>query len=185
MKKILLMALFCLTFIATTTVAEENEMTNKKVLVAYFSATGTTAKVAQRLATATGGDIFEIKPQYPYTDADLNWMDKNSRSSIEMADRRTRPEIASKVADMSQYNVIFVGFPIWWYREPSIIDTFIESYDFADKTLIPFATSGGSDIGDSGKNIQELAPKAEVFPGKRFSNNVSEEDLKTWAKEWL
>jgi len=118
---------------------------NKKVLVAYFSASGVTAKVAKKLSNAIGADLFEIKPAEPYTSADLDWTNKKSRSSVEMADKSSRPAIANKVADMSQYDVVFVGFPIWWYREPSIIDTFMESYDFSDKQVVPFATSGSSE----------------------------------------
>jgi len=160
-------------------------MANEKALVAYFSATGTTAKVADMLAEVTKSDLFEIAPKYPYNAADLNWMNKNSRSSIEMSDKRTRPEMASYVEDMSRYNVIFVGFPIWWYREPSIIDTFMETYDFSDKTIVPFATSGGSGIGDAGKNIQEIVPSATVYFGERFNNDVSKMELKAWADEYL
>ena len=158
---------------------------NKKVLVAYFSASGVTAKVADRLAKATGADLFEIKPAKPYTTADLDWTNKKSRSSVEMDDRNSRPAIANKVENMSQYDVVFVGFPIWWYREPSIIDTFMESYDFSGKQVIPFATSGGSGMGDSGSIMQKLAPKAKVDSGKRFSSGVSEADLKSWASKWL
>ena len=165
--------------------AEAQTKSNKKVLVAYFSATGTTAKVADRLAKATGADLFEIKPAEPYTSADLDWTDKKSRSSVEMNDRNSRPAIANKVADMSKYDVVFVGFPIWWYREPSIIDTFMESYDFSGKQVVPFATSGGSGMGDSGSIMQKLAPKAKVDSGKRFSSGVSEADLKDWAEKWL
>ncbi len=165
--------------------AEENNMTGKKVLVAYFSATGTTAGVAEKLAQVTGGDLFEIKPEQPYTGADLNWRDKQSRSSVEMDDMSSRPAIASRVADMSQYDVVFVGFPIWWYREPSIIDTFMEAYDFTGKTVVPFATSGGSGMGKSGEIMQKLAPQAKVLEGKRFPSNVSETELKQWADEWL
>ena len=186
MKKLLFLFLMSLTFFITQTVhAKEANMNGNKVLVAYFSATGTTAGVADKLAKVTGGDLFEIKPEQPYTMADLNWQDPQSRSSVEMSDRSSRPAIASKVENMSQYDVIFVGFPIWWYREPSIIDTFMEAYDFEGKTIIPFATSGMSSIGDSGKNMQELVPQAKVLEGKRFSASVSEEELKTWADEWL
>ena len=158
---------------------------NKKVLVAYFSASGVTAKVADRLSKATGADLFEIKPAEPYTSADLDWTNKKSRSSVEMADKSSRPAIANKVADMSKYDVIFVGFPIWWYREPSIIDTFMESYDFSGKQVVPFATSGGSGMGNSGSIMQKLAPKAKVDSGKRFSSGVSEADLKTWAEKFF
>jgi flavodoxin len=165
--------------------AEEQPKTNKKVLVAYFSASGVTAKVADKLAKATGADLFEIKPVQPYTNADLDWTNKKSRSSVEMDDRSSRPAIANKVSDMSKYDVVFVGFPIWWYREPSIIDTFMESYDFSGKQVIPFATSGGSGMGDSGSIMQKLAPKAKVDSGKRFSSGVSEADLKAWAEKFF
>ena len=186
MKKILSLFLVSLTFFTGFNAkAEENNMTDKKILAAYFSATGTTAEVAERLAKATGGDLFEIKPEQPYTDEDLDWRNKQSRSSIEMADQSSRPMIASKVEDMGKYDVVFVGFPIWWYREPSIIDTFMESYDFAGKTVIPFATSGSSGMGDSGKIMQSLAPQAKVLSGKRFSADVSENELRQWADEWL
>ncbi len=158
---------------------------NKKVLVAYFSASGVTAGVADKLSKAIGADLFEIKPAQPYTTADLDWTNKKSRSSVEMDDRSSRPAIANKVTDMSKYDVIFVGFPIWWYREPSIIDTFMESYDFSGKQVIPFATSGGSGMGDSGSIMQKLAPKAKVDSGKRFSSGVSEKILKDWASKWL
>ena len=186
MKKLFSAVLTALTFFtAFQTHAEENKMSDKKALVAYFSASGVTAGVADRLAKAAGADLFEIKPVQIYTSADLNWRDKQSRSSVEMNDRSSRPAIASKVEDMAHYDVVFVGFPIWWYREPSIIDTFMESYDFAGKTVVPFATSGSSGIGDSGKNMQALAPKAKVLEGKRFPASVSAEDLKKWAAEWL
>ena len=155
-----------------------------KTLVAYFSASGTTAKVAKKMAEAIGADLFEIKPETPYTGADLNWQNKNSRSSVEMNDRSSRPAIAVKAADMPQYDVVFVGFPVWWYREPSIIDTFMESYDFAGKTVIPFATSGGSGLGDSAVNMQKLAKGAKVVNGKRFSGSASAEELKAWADQW-
>lgn len=155
-----------------------------KTLVAYFSASGTTAKVAKKMAEAIGADLFEIKPETPYSGADLNWQNKNSRSSVEMNDRSSRPAIAVKAADMPQYDVVFVGFPVWWYREPSIIDTFMESYDFAGKTVIPFATSGGSNLGDSAANMQKLAKGAKVVDGKRFSGSASAEELKAWAGQW-
>jgi len=154
-----------------------------KALVAYFSATGTTKGVAERLAGAIGADIVEIKPAKPYTAADLNWHDKQSRSSVEMADRASRPAIADTTADLANYDVVFVGFPIWWYREPSIIDTFVEqnAAALAGKTIVPFATSGGSGMGDSTANLQKLAPNAKVVEGKRFRASVSADDLKKWA----
>ena len=153
-----------------------------KVLVAYFSAGGVTAKMAKKLADAIGADLFEITPEEPYTKADLNWMDKKSRSSVEMNDRNCRPAIRSRLESMAQYDVVFVGFPVWWYREPSIIDTFMEAYDFSGKTIIPFATSGMSGIGDSGKNMQDLAKGATVLPGMSFKNSVSSGEPKTWVQ---
>jgi len=156
-----------------------------KILVAYFSATGNTKAVAEKLADATGADLFEITPEQLYTDEDLNWQNDQSRSSIEMASRYSRPAIASKIENIAQYNVVFVGFPIWWGREPSIIDTFMESYDFAGKIIVPFATSGTSGIGDSGANIQSLVPNAHVRDGERFPFAVSVSELKTWASEQM
>ena len=154
-----------------------------KAIVAYFSATGTTKGVAERLAAAIGADLFEIVPAQPYTAADLDWRNKQSRSSVEMADRASRPAIAGTVPNLADYTTVFVGFPIWWYREPSIIDTFVESNAaaLADKTIVPFATSGGSGMGDSTANLQALAPDAKVVEGKRFRASVSAEDLKKWA----
>lgn len=156
-----------------------------KILVAYFSASGITKNMAEKLSEAVGADLFEIKPETPYTEADLNWQNSKSRSSIEMNDRNCRPVISEKLNNMNQYNVVFVGFPVWWYREPSIIDTFMEEYDFTGKTVVPFATSGMSPIGDSGKNMQVIAPDAKVVAGKRFSNSVSAGELKKWASEWI
>ena len=161
------------------------DTTMKKRLVAYFSASGVTAKVAKRLAKAASADLFAIEPEKPYTEADLNWQNRQSRSSVEMNDPSSRPSIASKVSNMREYDVVFVGFPVWWYREPSIIDTFMEEYDFKGKTVIPFATSGSSPIGDAGSNMQKLAPGAKVLKGKRFAVDVSEEDLKKWVAEQL
>lgn len=156
----------------------------KKALVAYFSASGVTAKLAERLAEAVGADLFEIAPETPYTKADLNWMDKNSRSTVEMNDRACRPPMA-KTPDVSGYEVVFVGFPVWWYREPSIIDTFMESADFTGKIVVPFCTSGGSDLGDSTQNMQALAKGAVVEEGKRFSGRTSADELKNWSTRWL
>ena len=156
-----------------------------KALVTYFSASGVTAKLAKRLADGIGADLHEIKPETPYTSADLDWRNKSSRSSVEMDDRSSRPPIADMVQDMSQYDVVFVGFPVWWYREPSIIDTFMEAYDFSGKTVIPFATSGSSQIGKSGANMQKLAPGAKVLEGKRFASGESAENLGKWAKEYI
>ena len=162
-------------------------MTNKKVLVAYFSATGITEKLANTLAKATGGDIFEIKPEKPYTSEDLDWTNTQSRSSVEMRDKHCRPAIASKLEDISAYEVVFVGFPVWWYREPSIVDTFLESYDFSGKTIVPFATSGGSPIGNSANNMKLVAPKSTIPEGEGecFPADTPEDVLKKWAEEWI
>ncbi len=156
-----------------------------KVLIAYFSASGVTKKLASTLAEATGGDLFEIVPAEPYTKADLNWMNPKSRSSVEMKDRSSRPAIASWVGDMSSYDAVFVGLPVWWYREPRIIDTFGEAYDFSGKTIIPFATSGSSGIGSSGENIAAIAKGAKVAAGERFKASASVDELKAWASKWL
>ena len=156
-----------------------------KKLVAYFSAQGSTAKLAKTLASAAGAELYEIKPAVPYERKDLNWMDKKSRSTVEMQDKNCRPELADTNAPVAEADVIFIGFPIWWYREPSIIDTFMESYDLSGKTIVPFATSGGSGLGDSSKNMQALAPGAKIAEGKRFSGSASESDLAGWAKKWL
>jgi len=152
----------------------------KKVLVAYFSASGMTKKVAENMAKASGADLFEIAPEQLYTAADLDWTDKSSRSTLEMKDRSCRPAMAAK-PDISGYDVILVGFPVWWYREPSIIDTFMESADFTGKTVAPFCTSGGSGLGDSAKNMQSLVPGAKVLDGKRFSPSASADELKSWV----
>ena len=155
------------------------------ILVAYFSASGTTEKVAQKLASQIHADLFKIQPKQAYTRADLNWNDSHSRSTLEMKDPNSRPEILNKVEKMEQYNTVFVGFPIWWYREPSIIDTFIESYDPTNKTIIPFATSGGSGMGKSSTYIQKLAPKSKVTQGKRLSFSITDEELNTWASSMI
>ena len=154
-----------------------------KILVAYFSASGVTAKAAAKLAKAAGADLFEIVPERVYTKADLNWQDKNSRSSVEMNDRSSRPVIISRVENIEQYDTVFVGFPIWWNREPSIIDTFMESYDFSGKTIVPFCTSGGSGLGSTSQNLQALAKGAKVIEGKKLSFLTTEESLKKWAEE--
>lgn len=151
-----------------------------KKLVAYFSASGVTKSVAEKLAKAAEADLFEIVPQQPYTSEDLNWNDSQSRSSVEMNDRSCRPKISSSISDLSQYECVFVGFPVWWYREPSIIDTFLEAYDFSGKMIVPFCTSGGSGLGESVRNIQTFAQGADVRNGRRFSSGVSEEELKAW-----
>ena len=137
-----------------------------KTLIAYFSASGVTARAAKEMAEAVGADLYEIRPAEPYTAADLNWTDKNSRSTIEMKDPNSRPAIAEPVENMAQYDTVMVGFPIWWYVEPHIGDTFLESYDFSGKTMIPFATSGGTGIGKAEKSLQSHCPKASWKEGQ-------------------
>lgn len=154
-----------------------------KKLVAYFSASGTTKEAAERLATAAGADLFEIKPVIPYSSADLNWMDKNSRSSVEMNDPDSRPEIAETMPNMADYDTVFIGFPIWWYVAPHIIHTFVESYDFSGKTLVPFATSGGSGMGRTVEELRKLCPNADWKAGKMMSG-VSDQALAAWAAEF-
>lgn len=153
-----------------------------KKLVAYFSASGVTEKAAQRLAKAIGADIFEIKPVQPYTREDLDRTNKNSRSTVEMNDRASRPAIAEKLANMSDYDKIFIGFPIWWYVAPRIIDAFVESYDFSGKTLIPFATSGGSGMGKTLDVLKEVCPNANRKEGK-LVNGMSDAALADWAEK--
>ena len=155
---------------------------SKKILVAYFSASGVTAKAAWKLSKAIGADLHEIKPEVPYSSADLNWMDKKSRSSVEMNDLSSRPTIAEKLADMEKYDVVFVGFPIWWYVAPTIINTFLESYDFSGKTIIPFATSGGSGMGKANEKLKQSCPGATLFQGRLLNGNLSEDSLKNWVK---
>ncbi len=152
-----------------------------KKLIAYFSASGVTADVAARLAKVAGADLFEIKPEVPYTAADLDWTNKKSRSTIEMNDPASRPAIKEKLANMSDYDVIFVGFPIWWYVAPTIINTFLESYDFAGKTIVPFATSGGSGMGKTVAVLEKVAPKANFKPGELL-NRASEADMENWVR---
>ncbi|QCU01275.1 flavodoxin [Blautia sp. SC05B48] len=155
---------------------------SKKILVAYFSASGVTAKAAWKLSEAIEADLHEIKPEVPYSSADLNWMDKKSRSSVEMNDPSSRPTIAEKLADMEKYDVVFVGFPIWWYVAPTIINTFLESYDFSGKTIIPFATSGGSGMGKTNEKLEPSCPGATLLQGKLLNGNLSEYSLKNWVK---
>jgi len=153
-----------------------------KALVAYFSASGTTARVAKDLAEAVGADLYEITPEAPYTSADLNWQDKTSRTTIEMNDESCRPAIASTVEGMADYDTVFLGFPVWWYVEPRIIDTFLEAYDFAGKTIVPFATSGGSGLGKAPQRMQTLVPGATVLDGGLLNGRPSKAELATWAE---
>ena len=154
-------------------------------LVAYFSASGVTAKLAETLSEAIGADLYAIEPEVPYTKADLNWMNKNSRSSVEMKDPASRPAIAGKRDNMDEYDTIFVGFPIWWYVAPTIINTFLESYDFAGKTIIPFATSGGSGMGKTNEKLQPSCPGAKLMDGKVWKKNVKADELAAWAEGLL
>lgn len=153
-----------------------------RTLVAYFSATGTTARVARRLAEAVGADLFEIVPEQPYTAADLDWRDKNSRSSHEMADEKCRPAIAGDALDVSGYDTVFVGFPIWWYVEPRIVDTFLEAHGLSGKKVIPFATSGSSGLGKAPQRMASLAPGATVLEGRMLNGDPSADELRAWAR---
>ena len=152
-----------------------------KALVAYFSASGVTARVAKNLATAAGADLYEIKPAVPYTKDDLNWMNKQSRSSVEMRDKSSRPALADTDADIAAYDTIFVGFPIWWYIAPTIINTFLEAYDFSGKKIILFATSGGSGFGKAVQNLQPSAPKAQIIAGEILNGRLDNAKLKAFA----
>ena len=154
---------------------------NKKTLTAYFSATGTTEKVAQKLAEVTHSDLFEINPETPYTAADLDWRDKNSRSTIEMNDKTSRPAIAGKLDNMADYDVVYLGFPIWWYVAPTIINTFLESYDFSGKTIVLFATSGSSGFGKTVESLQPSASKAKFIEGRVLNGNPSKEKIGEWV----
>lgn len=152
-----------------------------KSLVTYFSATGTTERLATTLAQAAQADLFEITPEQPYTSADLNWHNSNSRSSVEMAQPRTsRPAIATVVPNMDEYDVVFVGFPIWWYVAPTIINTFLEAHNLAGKTVVPFATSGGSGMGATNTELAPSCPGAKLVAGKRFPVSASVTDLRAW-----
>lgn len=150
-------------------------------LVAYFSASGNTAKAAKALAKAAGADLYEIKPAVPYTGADLNWMDKRSRSSVEMNDKNSRPALADTDAPVAEHDVIFLGFPIWWYTAPTIINTFLERYDFSGKTIVLFATSGGSSLGSTAAALQSSAPGARILDGRLLNGRLNEGDLKAWV----
>ena len=152
----------------------------KKALVAYFSASGETERLARTIAGVTGGALFEIAPETAYTAADLDWMDKKSRSTLEMNDETSRPAIAGRVEDMAQYDTVFVGFPIWWYQAPRIIETFLESYDFAGKTVVPFATSGGSGMGRTDAILKAVCPAARWLPGKHMSSRESADAVRKW-----
>ncbi|HJC64568.1 MAG TPA: NAD(P)H-dependent oxidoreductase [Candidatus Blautia merdavium] len=155
-----------------------------KTLVAYFSASGVTAKLAKTLSETIGADLYEIQPAIPYTSADLDWTNKKSRSSIEMEDKSFRPAIMGKVENMAQYDRIFVGFPIWWYVAPTIINTFLEQYDLTGKKVIPFATSGMSGMGNTNAELRDSCKGADLREGKRFSTKTKASELKSWAEKF-
>lgn len=152
-----------------------------KKLVAYFSASGTTKKIAQTVADAAGADLYEITPKEAYTSADLNWMDKKSRSSVEMNDKKLRPEILDKAVEIGNYDTIILGFPIWWYVAPTIINTFLEKHDFSGKKIVLFATSGGSGFGNTVKELKPSAPSAQFVEGK-ILNNANKQEIEKWVK---
>ncbi len=153
-----------------------------KPLVAYFSATGTTKKAAEKLAKATSADLYEIRPAIPYSKADLDWQDKNARSTIETQDETSRPALSDNEADIASHDVIFLGFPIWWYAAPKIINTFLENYDFSGKTIILFATSGGSRFGKTKDRLQKSAPNAKFVEGRILNGSLSSDDMAAWIK---
>ena len=171
---------------AQKTAVQQNEGGKKmpKKLVAYFSASGTTARVAKELAEAAKADIYEIRPETAYTNNDLDWRDKSSRSSVEMAYKKSRPKLADKNAKIADYDVIFIGFPIWWYVAPHIINSFLESYDFTGQKVVIFATSGGSGFGNTVKELQPSAPKANIIEGKLFNGKIDKAELAKWAEKF-
>ena len=163
-----------------------DKIMDKKVLVAYFSASGITGKTAQNLAEAINADIYEIKPAVKYTNADLDWMNKSSRSSVEMADHNSRPEIIKDDLSISQYDTIFLGFPIWWYIAPTIINTFLEQHDFSNKKIVLFATSGGSGFGKTVENLKpSVSDSTTIIEGKILNSNPSYDELKKWAESLI
>ena len=155
-----------------------------KKIVAFFSATGTTKKLATNLANVLNCDLFEIKPKKAYTEEDLDWTNKKSRSSIEMQNPSSRPEIANKIENIDEYDTIFLGFPIWWYVAPTIINAFLEQYDLKGKKVVPFATSGSSSMGNTNNALKNSCPGALLMEGKRFGSNASLTDLKLWAEKF-
>ena len=162
---------------------EEPSDTENDILVVYFSATGTTKGVAERIASATNADLYEIIPAEPYSSDDLNWYDNNSRTSIEMNDPDARPAIASDTISLDSYSIVYIGYPIWWGDAPRVMSTFVESCDFSDKTVIPFCTSGSSDIGGSGDNLKALANGGNWLSGDRLDADISESEIQDWINE--
>ena len=183
MKKLALILTALLT-ISLSACSQKKTDTNikQKVPDAYFSASGTTKGAIKQLAEVAGADLHEIKPSQPYTDADLDWRNKQSRSSVEMQDKKSRPAITGKITDMKDYDIVYVGFPIWWYTCPTIINTFMEAYDFQGKTVIPFATSGGSSIKKACEDLKAAYPDVKWKEGKLL-NRTSKKDLEDWVKK--
>lgn len=185
---VLCLGIFSCTSNATSNTDAGEKTKDNKILVAYFSATGNTKKVAESIASITGGTLFEIEPTQPYTVEELDGWNENSRSTRESKDRSTRPEVKNKVENMAQYYTIYLGFPIWWYSSPTIINTFLEQYDLTGKTIIPFATSAGSDFGNTEKDLKVSAPKANFKPGKVLFkaegalNSVDKNTVEEWLK---
>ncbi len=165
------------------TIQAESSQENSGVLVVYFSATGTTKGVAEKIAGITDADTYEIKAAQEYTDADLNWNDSNSRSTKEQNDSSVRPEIGSEAVSLDSYTTIYIGYPIWWGEEPRLMDTFAESYDFEGKTVIPFCTSGSSGIGRSGQNLADNAGSGTWIEGRRFGAGASEDEIRSWIED--
>ena len=180
---ICLMSVLCVFSVVSAEQAEQSPVEERDVLVVYFSATGTTKGVAEKIAELTDADIFEIVPAEPYTSADLNWNDRNSRTSVETDDPSCRPEIDGEPVDLEGYSTIFIGYPIWWGDIPRIMSTFVESYDFGEITMIPFCTSASSGVGQSDKHLEEQAGSGKWLKGTRLQGNISEEALLSWISE--
>ena len=159
-------------------------MSSPKILVAYFSCSGTTREAARELAAVANADLYEIVPEQPYTDADLNWNDRQSRSSVEMRDVTSRPAIAGRVSGMEKYDVVFIGFPVWWYIAPTIVNTFIESHDLAGKKVVPFATSGGSGFGNTAQDLKRsVASSAVIREGRLLNGRLRGSAIREWLSE--
>ena len=171
--------------VANTTEATKANTNGAKTLVVYFSATGTTKGVAEQIAEAVNADTYEILAAQPYTADDLNWNDSNSRTTKEQNDKAVRPEIGSDAVSLDGYSTVFIGYPIWWGEEPRIMDTFVESYDFSGKTMIPFCTSASSPLGTSASNLHALAPDAVWKDGRRFAAGTSRETIEAWLQETI
>ena len=180
MKRIVIM-MAALLAISLSVCAQTKREKKSKTLVAYFSASGVTRGVARQLAEVAGADLHEIKPEIPYTDADLDWRDNQSRSTLEMKDKKSRPAITGKIQNMQDFDVVYVGFPIWWYTCPTIINTFMEAYNFNGKTVIPFATSGSSSIKKACADLKETYPNVNWKKGKLL-NHVSKDEMKKWVE---